>query len=75
MPKDHPARDEWETFFVGDEGEVAVGEKGKIVLTPHTSNGQVREMEKGEFPIRMVSIGKCYRRQATARHLPIHLKG
>ncbi len=71
MPKDHPARDEWETFFVGENGEVATGEKGKIVLTPHTSNGQVREMEKGELPIRMVSIGKCYRRQATARHLPM----
>lgn len=73
MPKEHPARDEWETFFVADEsGErVLEGEKGKIVLTPHTSNGQVREMEKGNLPIRMISIGKCYRRQATARHLPM----
>lgn len=71
MPKEHPARDDWETFFIGDEGEVMTGEKGKVVLTPHTSNGQVREMEKGVLPIRMVSIGKCYRRQATARHLPI----
>lgn len=71
MPKDHPARDEWETFFVeSKEGEkIAVGEKGKIVLTPHTSNGQVREMEKGKLPIRMISIGKCYRRQASTRHL------
>ncbi len=71
MPKEHPARDEWETFFVGDDGEVAMGEKGKIVLTPHTSNGQVREIEKGELPIRMINIGKCYRRQASARHLPM----
>lgn len=71
MPKEHPARDEWETFFVGEEAAVMTGEKGKVVLTPHTSNGQVREMEKGVFPIRMVSIGKCYRRQATARHLPM----
>lgn len=71
MPKDHPARDEWETFFIGDEGDVATGEKGKIVLTPHTSNGQVREIEKNELPIRMINIGKCYRRQASARHLPM----
>ncbi|MBI1908162.1 phenylalanine--tRNA ligase subunit alpha [Candidatus Uhrbacteria bacterium] len=73
MPKEHPARDEWETFFVADdEGkDVRTGAKGKVVLTPHTSNGQVREMEKGELPIRMISIGKCYRRQATARHLPM----
>ncbi len=71
MPKEHPARDEWETFFAEDEGEIALGEKGKIVLTPHTSNGQVREMEKGVLPIRMINIGKCYRRQASARHLPM----
>ncbi|MCR4311701.1 MAG: phenylalanine--tRNA ligase subunit alpha [Candidatus Uhrbacteria bacterium] len=69
MPKEHPARDEWETFFMDDSGEVMAGEKGKVVLTPHTSNGQVREMEKGKFPIRMISIGKCYRRQSSARHL------
>ncbi len=72
MPKDHPARDDWETFFIaGADGEQMTGKKGKIVLTPHTSNGQVREMEKGVLPIRMVSIGKCYRRQASARHLPM----
>ncbi|MFA5945726.1 MAG: phenylalanine--tRNA ligase subunit alpha [Patescibacteria group bacterium] len=70
MPKDHPARDDWETFFVeGENNRVAEGEKGKIVLTPHTSNAQVREMEKGQLPIRMINIGKCYRRQSTARHL------
>lgn len=69
MPKEHPARDDWETFFVADGEDVMTGEKGKVVLTPHTSNGQVREMQKGKFPIRMISIGKCYRRQSTARHL------
>ena len=71
MPKEHPARDEWETFFVGEDASVMTGEKGKVVLTPHTSNGQVREIEKGELPIRMINIGKCYRRQASARHLPM----
>jgi len=73
MPKDHPARDEWETFFIADPGKDAVqtGDMGKVVLTPHTSNAQVREMQKGKLPIRMINIGKCYRRQATARHLPM----
>lgn len=73
MPKDHPARDDWETFFIADNTGTGVmtGEKGKVVLTPHTSNGQVREMQKNALPIRMISIGKCYRRQATARHLPM----
>ncbi len=72
MPKEHPARDEWETFFVDDgSGKVSLGEQGKMVLTPHTSNGQVREMLKGNLPIRMISLGKCYRRQVSARHLPM----
>lgn len=72
MPKDHPARDEWETFFVANEkGDAQTGPKGKVVLTPHTSNAQIREMERGQLPIRMISIGRTYRRQITARHLPM----
>jgi phenylalanyl-tRNA synthetase alpha chain len=67
MPPDHPARDEWETFFV----DVPVAAKGKMVLTPHTSNAQVRELERGEFPVRMVNIAKCYRRQSDATHVPM----
>lgn len=69
MPKEHPARDDWETFFIADGDSVMTGDLGKVVLTPHTSNGQVREMQKGKLPIRMISIGKCYRRQSSARHL------
>lgn len=68
MPKDHPARDEWETFFLDAE---PVGKLGRRVLTPHTSNGQVREMEASALPIRMMSIGKCYRRQIDASHVPM----
>jgi phenylalanyl-tRNA synthetase alpha chain len=73
MPKEHPARDDWETFFVADANKdvVQTGELGKVVLTPHTSNAQVREMRKGKLPIRMINIGKCYRRQASSRHLPV----
>ncbi len=71
MPKTHPARDEWETFFIGDGGRIEEGEKGKIVLTPHTSNGQVREMERGNQNIRMININKCYRRQSDASHTPM----
>ncbi len=66
MPADHPARDEWETFFIDPE---PVGPKGRRVLTPHTSSGQVREMEKGKLPIRMINISKCYRREASISHL------
>lgn len=67
MPKSHPARDEWETFFVEAPEN---SEKGKVVLTTHTSNGQVREMERlnSQPPIRMINIARCYRRQQDATH-------
>jgi phenylalanyl-tRNA synthetase alpha chain len=68
MPKNHPARDDWETFFL-DAPENP--KKGKMVLTPHTSNAQIREMERRRPPIRMVSIGKTYRRQSDVTHLPM----
>jgi phenylalanyl-tRNA synthetase alpha chain len=91
MPANHPARDEWETFFIqnpshchsregGNRSHLKtqipdqVGDdrkKNKIVLTPHTSNGQVREMEKGKLPIRMINIAKCYRRQIDVSHTPM----
>lgn len=67
IPKDHPARDNWETFFV----EGTSGKKGRVVLTPHTSNAQVRELEKGQLPIRMISVGRCYRRQSDVSHSPM----
>ena len=69
MPSNHPARDEWETFFI--ETRDKKQETRKMVLTPHTSNGQVREMEKGKFPIRMINIAKCYRRQIDVSHTPM----
>ncbi len=66
IPPKHPARDEWETFFVDQETHP---EKGAIVLTPHTSNGQVREMERvKEPPMRMINIARCYRRQQDVTH-------
>lgn len=77
MPAGHPARDEWETFFVATPTKKMQHAKRKMqnaeraVLTPHTSNGQVREMEKGILPIRMVNIGTCYRRQIDATHTPM----
>jgi phenylalanyl-tRNA synthetase alpha chain len=67
MPANHPARDEWETFFVDTPPHHQLG---KMVLTTHTSNGQVREMErvKGQPPIRMINISRCYRRQSDNTH-------
>lgn len=69
MPQDHPARDDWETFFVKSEKSPKLGNQ---VLIPHTSNGQVREMERVKKPpIRMINIAKCYRRQIDVSHTPM----
>lgn len=68
MPKDHPARDEWETFFMDAPPS---NRWGKMILTPHTSSGQIREMHTGNLPIRMINIAKTYRRQSDATHLPM----
>lgn len=67
MQPSHPARDEWETFFVDAPHH---SKKGKMVLTPHTSNGQVREMERLNHkpPMRMINIARTYRRQQDATH-------
>jgi phenylalanyl-tRNA synthetase alpha chain len=68
MPGDHPARDEWETFFMDAPANAKLG---KMVLTPHTSSGQVRELQRREPPIRMIGISKCYRRQIDVSHVPM----
>ncbi|MEK7182636.1 MAG: phenylalanine--tRNA ligase subunit alpha [Patescibacteria group bacterium] len=69
MPKNHPARDDWETFFVDAPPHPKYGQ---MVLTPHTSSGQVREMERVKRPpIRMINIAKCYRRQSDISHVPM----
>jgi len=69
MPKDHPARDDWETFFISAKPDPKMG---KQVLTPHTSNGQVREMLRAKNPpIRMLNIARCYRRQIDVSHTPM----
>lgn len=41
FPDAHPARDDWETFFIDTPADP---KKGPMVLTPHTSSGQIREM-------------------------------
>lgn len=69
MPKGHPARDDFETFFI----DYPINDKyGKMVLTPHTSNGQNREMKRVVTPpIRMINIAKTYRPNWDATHTPM----
>lgn len=68
FPDNHPARDDWETFFIKQKPD---SKMGPVVLTPHTSSGQVREMKKGKFPIKMLNIAKTYRRQSDVSHTPM----
>lgn len=76
MPKDHPARDDIETFFIDKPTNSKLG---RLVLSPHTSSGQVREMERvrktlpvgRQAPIRMINIAKCYRPNWDISHTPM----
>src|ERR1035437_780106 len=68
FPENHPARDDWETFFIKEKPNP---EKGQMVLTPHTSSGQIREMQRKKPPIQMLNIAKCYRRQSDVSHTPM----
>ncbi|PIS09663.1 phenylalanine--tRNA ligase subunit alpha [Candidatus Beckwithbacteria bacterium CG10_big_fil_rev_8_21_14_0_10_34_10] len=66
MPKNHPARDEWETLFIKAPPHKKYGQ---MVLTPQTSSGQIREMERlKKPPIKMINIAKCHRRQQDITH-------
>lgn len=69
FPPDHPARDDFETFFIDSPAHKTLG---KMLLSPHTSSGQVREMERiGTPPIRMINIAKCYRPNWDVTHTPM----
>jgi len=61
IPKNHPARDEQDTFYISDN----------IVLRSQTSPVQVRTMEKGKLPIRMLAPGRVFRSdEVDATHSP-----
>lgn len=57
VPRDHPARDMHDTFWIKGKEET--------VLRTHTSTVQVRYMEENKPPIRIVSPGRVFRNEAT----------
>jgi len=63
IPKDHPARDMWDTFWI-QEQEGRVGARQTLLRT-HTSPMQIRHLETHEPPIRVAVPGRCYRYEAT----------
>lgn len=56
VPKNHPARDVWDTFWLKDLD---------LLLRTHTSPMQARYMEKNNPPLRIIVPGRCYRHEAT----------
>lgn len=62
MPKEHPARDTQDTFYINDN----------VILRTQTSSVQIRTMETMKPPIRIISPGKVYRSdEVDATHSPI----
>lgn len=62
IPADHPAKDEQDTFYIN----------GDILLRTQTSPVQVRTMEKGKLPIRVICPGAVYRSdEVDATHSPV----
>jgi len=61
IPKDHPARDMQDTFYVSED----------VVLRTHTSPVQVRVMENKKPPLRFISPGKVYRCDSDVSHTPM----
>jgi len=61
FPKDHPARDMQDTFFVSDS----------VVLRTHTSPMQIRYMEENPPPVSVIVPGKVYRCDSDITHTPM----
>ena len=61
IPANHPAKDEQDTFYINSE----------ILLRTQTSSVQIREMEKGQLPIKMIAPGRVFRSdEVDATHSP-----
>ena len=61
IPKNHPARDMQDTFYISDD----------VVLRTHTSPVQIRVMEKRKPPLKIIAPGKVYRCDADISHTPM----
>jgi phenylalanyl-tRNA synthetase alpha chain len=82
IPADHPAREMQDTFYINNQEirdkkqinskfhpESSSGPNPKLVMRTHTSNVQVRAMEKYGVPLRCIVPGRVFRHEATdSRH-------
>lgn len=55
LPEDHPARDMQDTFYISKNPD--------WLLRTHTSSVQIREMQKGKLPLRIICPGRVYRNE------------
>lgn len=58
LPENHPARDMQDTFYINRNPD--------WLLRTHTSNVQIREMQKGKLPIRIICPGRVYRNETVS---------
>lgn len=61
IPKDHPARDMQDTFYISSD----------LLLRTHTSPVQIRAMQRQKPPLRVIAPGKVYRRDSDVTHTPM----
>jgi phenylalanyl-tRNA synthetase alpha chain len=61
IPKNHPARDMQDTFYISDD----------VVLRTHTSPVQIRVMEKLKPPVKIIAPGRVYRNDSDVSHTPM----
>lgn len=62
MPKDHPARQMQDTFYL---------ENSELLLRTHTSNTQIRKMLNSQPPLKVAALGRVFRRDSDQTHTPM----
>jgi phenylalanyl-tRNA synthetase alpha chain len=72
MPPEHPARDMQDTLYLAAPVPSADGGRPATLLRTHTSGMQIRHMEAHPPPVRLIAIGRVYRRDdVDATHSPM----
>ena len=62
MPKDHPARQMQDSFYL---------ENSELLLRTHTSNTQIRKMLNSQPPLKVAALGRVFRRDSDQTHTPM----
>ncbi len=68
IPENHPARQMQDTFYLTGSAEDS---ETPLLLRTHTSSVQIREMNKGKAPFRIIAPGRVYRSDYDITHTPM----